>query len=455
MAVCVVRAVNSSDRGDDRADRPAFGRSRTMSRFAALNLCLLTVLALASCEQPGPKFEPYQPPSAEGKDYSRPLPPGQLALRKIDPSAYPDFGPGFAERAGLEEAIQHSLAWLRKPSSRKYFPYGEISHEHAGASLEHFLRVLRTARSGEELNAIIRAEFDVYQSVGCDDRGTVLYTGYYTPIFDGRLQRDAEFRYPLYRLPPDVVKDEEGRILGRRRPDGSLTPYFTRRELEEQRLLDGLELAYLRDPFAAYVANVQGSAKLRLADGRLYELGYAGNNGHEYVSITRAMLADGVLRPEEISLQKLLTYFQQHPERTFHYTWKNPRYVFFTERPGGPFGALNTPVTPMRTIATDKEIYPRACLAFVRTQLPRRDGATRNGPYAGFFLDQDAGGAIRAPGRCDLYIGIGPQAEAVAGRTLAEGNLYYLFSKRTAAPADNVVQDSPKQPPGAASAVSR
>ncbi|NLG42543.1 MAG: transglycosylase, partial [Phycisphaerae bacterium] len=39
------------------------------------------------------------------------------------------------------------------------------------------------------------------------------------------------------------------------------------------------------------------------------------------------------------------------------------------------------------------------------------------------------GGAIRAAGRCDVYMGIGPQAEATAGRTGAEGALYYIFVK--------------------------
>jgi membrane-bound lytic murein transglycosylase A len=45
------------------------------------------------------------------------------------------------------------------------------------------------------------------------------------------------------------------------------------------------------------------------------------------------------------------------------------------------------------------------------------------------MLDQDTGGGIRASGRCDLYMGIGPQAEQLAGQERATGQLYYLALK--------------------------
>ena len=45
-------------------------------------------------------------------------------------------------------------------------------------------------------------------------------------------------------------------------------------------------------------------------------------------------------------------------------------------------------------------------------------------------FDQDTGGAIRSAGRCDLFIGTGPEAERLAGHTREEGRLYYLFIKK-------------------------
>ena len=50
-------------------------------------------------------------------------------------------------------------------------------------------------------------------------------------------------------------------------------------------------------------------------------------------------------------------------------------------------------------------------------------------PYEGFVLDQDRGDGIRAPGRCDVYMGSGDKAGELAGRTYNEGRLYYLILK--------------------------
>lgn len=397
-----------------------------MSRSAWIATCLLVLIGAGGCHKPA-GMQPYAPSE---KDYNRPLPPGELALRKIGPEAYPDFGEGFANRARLEEAIRYSLEYLAKPSSQKYFPYGDISHERAVRSLEEFLRVLQTARTAAEFNEAIRRDFDVYQSVGYDGKGVVFFTGYYCPIFDGRKQRDSVFRYPLYRLPPDLIKDAEGTTLGRRTPDGRTVPYYTRREIEEQGLLEGTEIAWLKDPFETYIVTVQGSARLRLADGTLWELGYAGNNGHEYSSVAQAMIADGVLTRKQLSLQNLIRYFKAHPQDLQKYVWRNDRYVFFKETSGGPYGSIGARVTPYRSIATDKEIYPRACLAFLRTSIPvQRGNEIDQARFSSFVLDQDTGGAIRAAGRCDIYVGIGPSAEAVAGGVGAEGGLYYVFVK--------------------------
>lgn len=389
------------------------------------------ILALAGgCEKPA-EMEPWTP-QRPTKDYNRPLPPGQLALRKIGPERYPDFGAGYYNKKGLADAVRRSLNYLAKPSSQRFYPYGEITHDRAVASLKAFLGVLERADSPKALDSAIRDGFDVYQSVGCDDAGTVLFTGYYCPIFEGRRQREGAFRYPLYKAPPDLMKDADGNILGRRTPEGGVAPYHTRAEIEDQRLLQGLEIAWLKDPFEAYVVTVQGSGKLRQADGSIFEIGYAGNNGHSYEPIADAMIADGVIRREELSLQTLLQYFAAHPEDVKKYTHRNPRFVFFKEAPGGPFGSINERVTPYRTIATDKEIYPRACLAYVTTRLPAADdGRVVNKSFSSFVLDQDTGGAIRAAGRCDVFIGTGPAAERIAGHVYSEGAVYYVFLKET------------------------
>ena len=362
--------------------------------------------------------------------YDRQLPPGQYALRKIiDPAMIPDITIACYETADLRRAIDHSLSYLSKPSSKQFFPMGDITHDQAVASLKAIGDMLDQGLRGKDLQSAILIRFDFYQSVGCDDRGTVLFTGYYTPIFDGSLKQQGRYKYPLYNQPKDLVKGPNGEILGRK-TGSSMVPYPSRMEIERSGMLKGQEVAWLTDPFEVYIAHVQGSAKLRLSNGELITLGYAANNGHEYKSVAQEMIRDGLVSSSGLSLKAMIDYFKAHPNLTNEYVNRNPRYVFFRTDEGDPKGSLNEPVIAMRTIATDKSIYPRGCLAFLKTVLPRPTGAmVTKAPYTGFALDQDTGGAIRAPGRCDVYMGIGDRAGQMAGQIYEEGQLYYLFLK--------------------------
>ena len=397
-----------------------------MKKLILILELVLIMLFSASCQKPK-KVEKLE----EKPQYDRPLPPGQLALRKItNPADIPDFTFACHDLMNVKSAAKKSLNYLSKPSSKQFYPYGDITHERAVDSLKAFIELLDSGQRGSQLNDTIRQKFDVYISVGCDDRGTVLFTGYYTPIFDGSLKRTDKFQYPLYKQPPDIVKGPKGEIIGRRGPDGQTEPYPSRKILEVSGSLMGQELVWLGDPFEVYIAHVQGSAKIKLGDGKLFGVGYAASNGHEYKSLSKAMVEQGKISGEQMSLSAMIDYFRRHPEEVGPCTQLNPRFVFFMEEKGEPRGSLNEEVTVLRTIATDKSIFPPACLAFISTKLPyEKDGAIIDRPYTGFALDQDTGGAIRAAGRCDVYMGQGDKAGKLAGRTYQEGRLYYLFVK--------------------------
>lgn len=409
-----------------------------MKRWIVSGL-LLSAVVLTGCQTKRAAVKPQ---------YDRPLPPGQLALRKIeDPSKYPDFTGGWRDLDSLKAAIRNSLNYFAKPSSKQYFPYDQIPHAHAVASLEEFLKLLDSGARPEEINGLICAGFDVYESVGCDDQGTVLFTGYYTPIFEGSLVQTERFGSPLYQVPPDLVKGPDGETLGRRGHDGGLTPYPSRAEIEDSGMLRGQELIWLSDPFEAYIAHVQGSAKVRLPDGQIVTVGYAATNGHEYASVAQRLVTEGKIASDRISLATMIDYFKQYPDQVQTYVRANPRYVFFQSSEGTPRGSLNEPVIPWRTIATDKSIFPRGCLAFLSTTLPSVQGGQMSAaPYGGFALDQDTGGAIRAPGRCDIYMGEGDEAGQLAGQTYQEGRLYYLFIRPESLATESLKVVEPNAP---------
>jgi len=390
-------------------------------RTAAATMCLFALCLIFPVGCPK-----GHPPTIDalGADYEAQLPPGQLALRKVtDPKAIPDFSAACADTAGLSESIANSIDYLGRPSSKARFPYGQITHAQALASLKAFMALLDSGMTPAQMNDAIRRRFDVYVSVGCDNRGSMLFTGYYTPIFDASGTRTDRFRYPLYSPPAGMVKNPEG---------APVSPMPDRRAIETSNMYAGSELVWLADPFEAYVTQIQGSARLHMTDGKEITVGYAANNGYEYKSVRAEMVKDGKIE-KYAGLQAMISYFRAHPNEVTQYTWRNPRYVFFTTVPDGrPRGSLGAPVTTRRTIATDKKIFPPACLAFVAPS-GKANGEGVIKPV--FACDQDTGGAIRAAGRCDLYLGVGKEAGDLAGRTLEEGKLYYVFLKAAPAPS--------------------
>ncbi len=378
--------------------------------------------AAAACVSPAPK-----------PDYGRPLPRGADALLPLGPGeTRPDLRSQWVARRQILPALEHSIAWMKKPSSPGFFPQAGIEHDRALASLERFRDLLVESRSSADFARGVDSEFEVYRSAGWDGRGGgVLFTGYCTPVLEGSRTRDATYRFPLYGLPPDLVKGEDGAILGRRTTSG-ISPYPTRGSIEGRKLLEGqgLELVWLKDPIDAYIAHVNGSAVIRLPDGSETRLGYAGKNGQPYSSLRKALEAAGEIEPGAPGLPALRAWAKRTPEsRVLSYLHRNDSYVFFTPIEGTPRGSLNVPVTAERTLATDKTLFPRGALVFVDTRLPDPTG-TRKVPFRQLMLDQDTGGAIRTAGRADIYLGEGDEAELRAGVTVAEGQFYYLFLKR-------------------------
>ncbi len=379
---------------------------------------------------PRPEPAPAEPSRAEPSAAEpRPAEESRAALAPARRSV-PEVARALeGERESLLEALGQSLSWYEKPSSRDYFPIAGVTHERAWASVYAFRELLLHATDAIELARWIHEEFEIYESAGGDGRGTVVFTGYYSPAFAGALSRSEEYRYPLYQRPDDLVSDPETGATHGQRVGDRIVPYPTRAEIERSGMLAGSELVWLRDRFEAYVVHVQGSAAITLPDGSVFRVGYDGNNGRDYVSVARALVDDGALAEDELSLLEVRAYFDAHPEDLDRYLRRNPRFVFFREEGGTdwPIGSLGVKVTPLRTLATDKEIFPAGGVVLVITYTSDASGRMRR--FEQVMLDQDTGGAIRTAGRADIYYGVGPEAEAVAGNQYAEGRLYYLFLK--------------------------
>jgi peptidoglycan lytic transglycosylase A len=397
---------------------------------------LLPAILLIGCSTPPVAQRTVQAPP----NYARALAEGQPALRKItDPKRLPDLALAYRNAdPTLLEAIDESIAWFEKPSSRKCFPVEGITHQQARASLLPMRELLLNGLDAQAFAREVAARFDVYESVGYDGSGIVLFTGYYAPVLRASRTPSGPFVHPLYKRPADLVTDaESGEPRGRRLPDGSVVPYYTRREIESQGILAGNELVWIEDPLDAYIVHVNGSAKLRLegADGpEVMYVGYSGKTDRPYKGLGQSLVEAGLVSPDELSLATIKRIYRRDPKLVMELADNNESYVFFTEYDGGrwPAGSLNAQVTPERTLATDKKVYPRGGLVLVDTT--QVTFAEQKRPFFQFMLDQDTGGAIKAPGRADIFMGVGPSAEILAGGQYAEGRLYYLFLKPQAPP---------------------
>lgn len=331
------------------------------------------------------------------------------------------------DRQALLNSIDHSLRYLATPSAaRAYQQYlvPGITHDRVRRSLVRFRQLVVNSRSPAELQAAVKREFVLYQSVGRDNQGTVLFTGYFEPIYAASRTPSAEYRYPLYQLPADFQR--------------WTAPQPTRLDLEgEDGLgrtspLRGLELVWLRDRLEAFLVQIQGSAQLRLPDGKVMTVGFAGKTNYPYTSIGRELVKDGKLPLDGLTLPVLIKYFQTNPAELNQYLPRNESFVFFKETHGSPAtGSINVPVTAERSIATDKSLMPPGALALINTRIPypNASGQLESRLVSRYVLDQDTGSAIKTPGRVDIFMGTGPLAGDRAGIIGGTGGLYYPLLK--------------------------
>ncbi len=367
---------------------------------------------------------------AQKPDYNRPLRPGEWGLRKIyDPAKWPDVRQSWVGKdEQLNTSLDRSLNWFSKASSKTYYPMKSVTHMRGQLSVYAFKKLLAQSNSAVAFEKALREDFDCYTSVGYDNKGSVLFTGYYTPVFKGSRTRSDKYRFPLYKRPSDLVSDPKtGEVRGRK-VGAKLVNYPSRSEIETSNMLAGTELVYVDSRLDQYIIQVNGSAKIELAEGGVMYIGFSGTNGHEYTGLGQTLIKEGVFSVEETSLPKIRAHFSSNPQKLEKYIQMNDRFVFFAEYDGAnwPAGSMGFKVTTNRSLATDKEVFPRGNVVLVESDFATASSKTRK---TQFMVDQDTGGAIRAAGRGDIYYGIGPIAGGKAGRQMSEGRLYYFFLK--------------------------
>ena len=259
----------------------------------------------------------------------------------------------------------------------------------------------------------------------------MLVTGYYQPLFAGSLSRNKEFNIPVYGMPTDLVRLKDGRI-GRWR-DGRLRPYSTRAEIVANGLPTAPVIAWMGDQVERFVAQVQGSAVLRMPDGSELGIGFAGKNGHVYRSIGAYLVKKGYMSRASVTMPAIIAFLARNPSLVREVLDYNPSFVFF--RPSGtvPRGSLGTGLVPGRSVALDSGCFPAAAPLFLAGRLPYVDGSGRmvgSKPLRRIVFHHDSGSAIKGLFRLDLFLGRGDSAAARAGVMRQSGELYVLLPRK-------------------------
>ncbi|MBD2514595.1 murein transglycosylase A [Nostoc sp. FACHB-973] len=332
------------------------------------------------------------------------------------------------DRQALLASIDNSLRYLAKDeaiAAYQNYPIKEITLDRVRRSLLRFRQLVVSSKSPAQLQAAVRREFVFYQSVGNDGKGTVKFTAYYEPVYTASRVRTATYKYPLYRLPPNFSQWSK--------------PHPKRIDLEgkdglqgNKSQLRGLEILWFRDRLDAYMIHIQGSAQIKLTNGKTTSVGYAGGTDYPWTSIGKELAKDGKLPLEGLTMPRLISYFRQKPQELNNYLPRWERFIFFQETNGRPAtGSIHVPVTAERSIATDKSLMPPGALALIYNSFPypASGGKLERRAVSRFVLDQDTGSAIKGPGRVDYFMGSGKLAGDRAGITGGNGSLYYLLLK--------------------------
>ncbi len=236
------------------------------------------------------------------------------------------------------------------------------------------------------------------------------FTAYFEPELDGARARDARHLFPIRRLPRDasLLRYSRGEIAA-----GALDGR-------------GLELFWLRDRVEAFFLHIQGSGRIRLPDGEVARVGFAGRNAYRYRSIAAALKQRGGNTKTAGGVRRWL---RANPNEAQALLNENPSYIFFEERPAlrpeeGPVGAMGAPLTPMRSAAVDPAHHPLGAPLWVE--------ALAEGFRGRLMIAEDVGAAIKGPGRIDLFIGSGSEAGRRAGRLNTRGRFATLLPRDAA-----------------------
>ncbi|WP_431297770.1 murein transglycosylase A [Tabrizicola sp. BL-A-41-H6] len=316
-------------------------------------------------------------------------------------------------------------AMTAAPSTAQVLDFEQLDGWHEDTHAEALAAFLRTcdlidapdwrpicalAADTPQDDASARSFFELFFKPVMIGAPPALFTGYFEPELDGSPVRTPRYAYPIYRRPPEL---SEG------------VAYHTRASIDGGAIAGrGLELAWLDDPIDVYFLQVQGSGRIRMTDGNVIRVGYAGANGQPYRSIGQEMVRRGSHTMDQVSAQEIRAWVRRNPAAGRELMHTNPSYVFFRKigdlsANEGPIGAMGRSITTLRSVAIDPAFTPLGAPVWIE-----KDGRD---PLRRLMMAQDTGGAIKGTQRADIFYGTGAEAGDAAGTIKDPGRMILLL----------------------------
>jgi membrane-bound lytic murein transglycosylase A len=292
--------------------------------------------------------------------------------------------------------------------------------------------------------AFFEAHFQPFLVADADGKPGFV-TAFYEPEVEVSDIPDAEWRFPFYRRPADLIDLDDGNrpsdldasyAFGRSVP-GGIEAYPDRQAIDRG-CLDGrgLEIAWARSRVDVFFAHIQGAARLVFGDGTIRRITYAAKAGHPFTGIGRYLAEIGEIPLDQVSMASIRHWLADHAGRQDEILWQNRSYIFFREAPVdglelGPIAAAKVPLEAMRSIAVDRQIHTFSSLFYIDS--PGLTHLTEGRPFQRLMMALDTGTAIVGPARADIFTGSGQMAGDLAGHVRNDADFYVLIPKGLAA----------------------
>ncbi|MFZ0175261.1 MAG: MltA domain-containing protein [Pseudolabrys sp.] len=297
---------------------------------------------------------------------------------------------------------------------------GQLDRDHARAFFENNFKPVRVTPAG--------------QTAG-------FFTGYYETEVDGSRFPSDEYTIPIYAAPAETVRRHQSKVFA---------------DLDRTRIEDGalagkeLEICYIKNPVDAFFAQIQGSTRVKLDNGKLLRLNYIASNGMTYTPVGKFLIDRGIVSKEEMSMDKIREFMEANPDEGKDLRRKNRSFVFFQETPLGThdecIGAQGVPLTPGRSLAVDKRIHIYGTPIWIDAELPIESEKPET-KFRHLLFAQDTGSAIVGPARADIYFGHGEEISHIAGRIKQNGQFVMLAPKSVAISGTAVATNVPLPKP--------